>query len=199
MVMFINCMLIHGHNPEDLLASVIALIPKNLWSSLNTSDNYSDISVCCSLCKAIDYVFIDKYYEHLKSSNLQFAFQAEHDTVMCISVVKLLVNRKMPAIVIHLLLDNYTRQNICTIWNGTKSHAFTALNGVHQGGVLSQLLLNAYFVEMIYKLEKCWFVCKNRAHLIGALAYADDVILLWPIRSGLQKMIHIFEQFGIDF
>ncbi len=29
-VMLINCMLIHGHNPEDLLASVIASIPKNL-------------------------------------------------------------------------------------------------------------------------------------------------------------------------
>ncbi len=104
--MFINCMLIHGHNPEELLASVIALIPKNVRSSLYTSDNYRDISVCCSLCKAIDYVFIDKYSEHLKSSNLQFAVQADHDTTMCISVVKLLVNRKMPAIVIHLLINN---------------------------------------------------------------------------------------------
>ncbi len=29
-VMLINCMLIHGHNPEDVLASVIASTPKNL-------------------------------------------------------------------------------------------------------------------------------------------------------------------------
>ncbi len=70
---------------------------------------------------------------------------------------------------------------------------------MHQGGVLSPLLFNAYFDEMIYKLEKCCIVCKIGAHLIGALAYADDVILLWPSRSGLQKMINIFEQFGIDF
>ncbi len=47
--MLINCILIHGHNPEDLLASVIASIPKNLRSSLNTSDNYRGISLCCSL------------------------------------------------------------------------------------------------------------------------------------------------------
>ncbi len=39
-VILINCMLIPAHNPEDLLASVIASIPKNLRSSLNTSDNY---------------------------------------------------------------------------------------------------------------------------------------------------------------
>ncbi len=32
-VMLINGMLIHGHNPEDLLASVIASIPNNLLSS----------------------------------------------------------------------------------------------------------------------------------------------------------------------
>ncbi len=38
----------------------------------------------------------------------------------------LLVDRKMPAIVIYLLLDNYTSQNIYTTWNGTKSHISNA-------------------------------------------------------------------------
>ncbi len=32
-----------------------------------------------------------------------------------------------------------------------------------------------------------------------SLAYDGDVILLCPSRSGLQKMINICEQFGIDF
>ncbi len=50
----------------------------------------------------------------------------------------------MAAIVIHLLLVNYTR----TTWNGTKSHTFTTLNGVHQGGVLSPLLFNVYFDDL---------------------------------------------------
>ncbi len=68
---------------------------------------------------------------------------------------KLLVDRKMPAIVIRLFLDNYTRQNICTKWNGAKPQTFTALNGVCQGGVLLLLLFNVYFGEIIYKLEKC--------------------------------------------
>ncbi len=89
---------------------------------------------------------------------------------------KPLVGRKMPAIVIYLLLDNYTRQNICTTWNGTKSHTFTTLNGVHQGGVLSPLLFNVYFDAMIDKLEKNCIGCKICTHFIGALVYADDVI-----------------------
>ncbi len=97
----------------------------------------------------------------------------------------------MPAIVIRLLLDNYTRQNICTTWNGTKSHTFTALNGVCQGGVLSPLLFNVYLDEMIYKLEKNCIGCKIGTHFICDLAYADDGISLYPSRSGLQKMKNI--------
>ncbi len=42
----------------------------------------------CSLCKVIDYVFIDKYHTHLKSSNLQFAFEAKHETVMSTLILK---------------------------------------------------------------------------------------------------------------
>ncbi len=52
---------------------------------------------------------------------------------------------------------------------------------------------------MIYKLEKSCIGCKIGTHFIGALAYANDVIFLCPSRSGLQKMINICEQFGIDF
>ncbi len=51
---------------------------------------------------------------------------------------------------------------------------------------------------MIYKLEKSGIGGKIGTHFIGALAYAD-VILLYPSMYGLQNMIIICEQFGIDF
>ncbi len=69
---------------------------------------------------------------------------------------------------------------------------------MHQCGVLSQHLFNVYFDEMIYKLEKRGIGGKIGTHFIGALAYAD-VILLYPSMYGLQNMIIICEQFGIDF
>ena len=68
--MLVNCMLTHGFNAEELLASVIASIPKCSRSCLTTSENYRVISLCCSMCKVIDYIFIDKYATHLRSSNL---------------------------------------------------------------------------------------------------------------------------------
>ncbi len=52
---------------------------------------------------------------------------------------------------------------------------------------------------MIHKLEKGSIGCKIGIHYIGALAYADDVILVCPSRDGLQKMIRMCEEFGVEF
>ena len=228
-----NAMLIHGYNPDKLLASVIASIPKDKRASLNNSDNYRGISLCCALCKVIDYVFIDKYSTNLNSSNMQFAFKSSHDTTLCTAMLKetvsyhlnrgsdvyacmldaskafdkvhfgklfkLLVDRNIPSIVIRLLLDNYTRQKIVTSWNGAKSREFSAANGVRQGGVLSPILFNIYFDEMLTRLKRKGIGCKVGIYFLGALAYADDVILLCPSRKGLQEMLDICELFGDEY
>ncbi len=59
LVLLINTILTHAYNADNLLVSIIASIPKDLRSSLNNSDNYWDIYLCCAVCKLIDYVFID--------------------------------------------------------------------------------------------------------------------------------------------
>ncbi len=231
--MLMNSMLIHGYNAEELLASIIVSIPKSKRASLSTSENYRGISLCCSLCKVIDYVFINKYASQLGSSDLQYAFKEEHDTVTCSYMVKetvsyftskgsnvyaclldaskafdkvhfgklfnLLMARSIPAIVIRLLLDNYTRQKICTKWNGEKSYEFTACNGVRQGGVLSPLLFTVYFDEMLLRLKKKSIGCMIGLFYLGAFAYADDVILLCPSRRGLQEMLFICESFAAEY
>ena len=52
---------------------------------------------------------------------------------------------------------------------------------------------------MLHRLKKKGIGCKIGVHFIGALAYADDVILLCPSRKGLQEMIDVCEYFGDDF
>ncbi len=229
----INAMLIHGYNVDNLLASVIASIPKCMRSSLNSSENYRGIALCSALCKVIDYVFIDKYSSQLQSSNVQFAFKEGHDTVMCTAVLKetisyfnnrgsdvyaclldaskafdkvhfgklfkLLFTKNVPAVVIRFLLDNYTRQTISAAWNGVKSKTFSAVNGVRQGGVLSPILFNIYFDEMLSRLRENGIGCKIGSHFVGALAYADDVTLICPSRKGLQEMINVCEKFGQEY
>lgn len=231
--MLINCMFIHGYSANDLLVSIITSIPKDVRGNLNSSDNYRGIALCCSLCKVIDYIILNRYSSYLSSSNLQFAFKEEHDTTMCTAMLKetisyflnnksnvyvclldaskafdkvhygklfrLLIDRKLPAIVIRFLLDNYTRQSIYAAWNGVKSDCFSAKNGVKQGGVLSPILFNIYYDEMICKLKQSNIGCKIGNLYIGALAYADDIVLLCPSRTGLQKMLNICELYSVEY
>ncbi len=152
--------------------------------------------MCTSILKeTVQYFLNNKSSVYACMLDVSKAFNKVHFG----KLFNLLIDRKLPAIVISLLLDNYTRQNICAIWNGAKSHTFTAVNGVRQGGVLSPLLFNVYFYEMIHKLKKDGIGCKIGIHYIGALAYADDVILLCPSRYGLQKMIRICEEWWVEF
>ncbi len=97
------------------------------------------------------------------------------------------------------LLDNYTCQTVSTAWNGAKSKAFSAVNGVRQGGVLSPILFTIYFDEMLSRLRENGIGCKIGTHYVGAVAYADDVTLMCPSRKGLQQMINICEKFGQEY
>ena len=88
----INSMIVHGHSPNDLLNAVIVSIPKDLRGNLQSSDNYRGIALCSAITKIIDYIFLSKHSDILQTSDLQFAFKAEHSTTMCTSVIKEVVS-----------------------------------------------------------------------------------------------------------
>ena len=71
----------------------------------------------------------------------------------------LLLNRKMPAFFIRLILDSYLRQTTRTKWKGCISTNFSVKNGVKQGGVLSPLLSTVYFAELITRLKSSGLGC----------------------------------------
>jgi len=55
---------------------------------------------------------------------------------------------------------------------------FTALNGVEQGAVLSPILYCVYADDLLLILSKAGVGCFIGLHFVGALAYADDLVLL---------------------
>ena len=65
----------------------------------------------------------------------------------------LLRDRKLPAVVVRLLLDMYTRQRMCTTWNGVLSEFFYTQNGVKQGGILSPILFCVYVDELLNRVN----------------------------------------------
>ena len=111
----------------------------------------------------------------------------------------LLLNRKMPAFFIRLILDSYLRQTTCTKWKGCISTNFSVTNGVKQKDVLSPLLFTVYFDELITRLKSSGLGCNIGDNYFGALGYADDLTLLSPSVKALTKMITICEIFANEY
>ena len=63
-------MLIHGFTPDVMLKSTIISIPKNAKGDLTNSENYRGITLCNSMCKLFDLLFISLNDNGLNTSNL---------------------------------------------------------------------------------------------------------------------------------
>ena len=88
-------MLIHGDNANDLVLSSIISIPKDICSSLSSSDNYRGISLFNGICKLFDYVIMHTCYDYLYTSDMQFGFKPQHSTPMCSLVYHEIINHYM--------------------------------------------------------------------------------------------------------
>ena len=81
---------------------------------------------------------------------------------------------KLYPLVIRFLINMYILQSMCVSWEN-ESFNFVTSNGVKQCGVLLPILYGIY----------------NDA-------YADDVVLLCPTKTGLSKMLNICKQFSCN-
>ena len=74
-----------------------------------------------------------------------------------------------------------------------------ASNGVKQGGVLSPILHGTYNDLLLTMLKEFGIGCYVGCTVVGALVYADDVVLLCPTKTGLLKMLNICKQFSCKY
>ena len=93
----------------------------------------------------------------------------------------------------------YTNQSCRINWNNLISSPFNVRNGVKQGGILSPLLFNIYIDVLLQRLQKCGVGCHIGNKFVGALAYADDILLLCPSVGALKKLLDICEQFSTEY
>jgi len=78
---------------------------------------------------------------------------------------------------------------VCVAWNGLRSQYFLATNGVKHGGVLSQMLYLLYIDGLLVKLSNAGVGCYFGPIFVGALTYADDLLLLAPTPSAMRKLL----------
>ena len=97
----------------------------------------------------------------------------------------LLHNRGLPPVANRLLLDMYTRQRMCTTWNGVKSEFFATENGVKQGGILSPILL-------VYTLMNCWIASSLRVSDAIWVIYRMHVLDTLTMSTYLRHLAVLF-------
>jgi Reverse transcriptase (RNA-dependent DNA polymerase) len=102
-----------------------------------------------------------------------------------------LLDRKLPALFIRLLLSLHIGHVACVLWNGVYSDQFPVKNGVKQGGVLGLVLFCVYIDCLLNRLATCHVGCYIGPNFLGALVYADDIVLLAPSPSAIRKLLNI--------
>ena len=93
----------------------------------------------------------------------------------------------------------YTVQQVHVDWNGSYSRWFNVRNGVKQGGVLSPVLFCLYIDGLLNALSAVGVGCHLGHMFVGALAYADDIVLISPTVHGMRLMLNMCNQFARDF
>jgi exonuclease III len=107
-----------------------------------------------------------------------------------------LMNRKLPYIIIRLLMKWYTTQSFIIQWEGILSTNFNVSNGVRQGGVLSPILFNIYMDDLSNALNKAKIGCMINSTSVNHLFYADDAIIMAPSPTALQKLLNICVEYA---
>ena len=104
-----------------------------------------------------------------------------------------LLDRKVNKVFIRLMIVMYLHQSCFIKWQQTRSLSFSVTNGTRQGGVFSPRGGFATYLDpLLTSLRSSGLGCRIAGHWLGALALADDVILMSPSVQGLQKLVSIY-------
>ena len=103
-----------------------------------------------------------------------------------------LLTRGLPISIVRFLSSWYYAQQMCVRWNSSVSDSFHVSNGVRQGGVLSPMLFAVYVDSLLEMLEASGVGCYSGGCFVGAVCYADDIVLLALCASALRVICDTF-------
>ena len=110
-----------------------------------------------------------------------------------------LLDAGCPVYFVKFLRHRYESQSMVVRWNGKLSSPFGVRNGVRQGRtVLSPSLFNMYIDDLLRQLKQSGDGARIGNKYVGALAYADDIMLLSSSILGLQRMLNVCGEYAED-
>ena len=149
-----------------------------------------------SLCSWVVYETIDQY---LRKGSIVYGclldYSKAFDTVEHSKLFEKLLDAKIPAIIVRLLITIYRNQTAKVRWKEGFSEEFLIRNGVRQGAVISPIFFSFYMDSLFDLLQSNRSGCIISNYYAGCYGYADDLLFLCPSRSGLQEMLSIAEKY----
>ncbi|XP_026744251.1 uncharacterized protein LOC113505646 [Trichoplusia ni] len=109
---------------------------------------------------------------------------------------KMLAETTVPEVTINLFRYWYSNQMNVVRWADSYSDEYRLDCGVRQGGITSPKLFNLYINGLIVELSKANVGCSINGNTTNNISYADDMVLLSPSISALNKLIRICEAYA---
>ena len=120
------------------------------------------------------------------------------DMVEWTQLFEKLMKRKIPFVLLRLMLFIYENQLCQVKWSGRYSNFFKVSNGVRQGAVSSAILFAIYIDKLLQLLRKSKLGCHIDNVFLGAFVFADDIFLLSASRAGLQSLVNICDKYASE-
>jgi hypothetical protein len=124
---------------------------------------------------------------YVASLDLSKAF----DRVNHYGLLHTLLLKGVPLYVINVLLSWFSKLSGSVSWNNSLSVAFNIASGVPQGSINGPKFFNCVMDELLHALSDSNVGCYINGCFAGAIAYADDLLLLSSSLSKLQLMLDI--------
>jgi hypothetical protein len=178
------------------------IILEKFYDELCTSDHQfgfkpkSSTNMCTMVLKeTISYYISNQSSVYCTFLDASKAF----DRVHYCKLFRLLIRRGLPACIVRFLIVLYTSSRVRVLWAGLVSDYFSISNGVKQGGVISPVLFCVYIDDLLVRLSASGVGCYMGLNFVGALAYADDIVLLAPSPTAMRKLLHICDMFVAEY
>ena len=106
-----------------------------------------------------------------------------------------LMERKIPLIILRLIINLFSK--LCTVvaWNGARSSPVVLRTGCRQGAILSPTLFSVYVDDLLLELSRKALGCRINGFCFNSLMYADDLMLLAITISDLRILLKISVSF----
>ena len=125
------------------------------------------------------------------------------DRVSHYGIFSKLIQRKVPLCILMCLVFWYLNMTCIVKWGSGFSKSFPVPLGVKQGGVNSPDLFNCYINDLVNLLKSAKVGCHLYKTFLAIILFADDICLLAPTRSALQRLVtlctNFFRELGLEF